>query len=113
MVVSRSALASTAGVEIMKSGGNAIDAAVATGFALAVTYPSAGNLGGGGFAVIQLQDGTVVTLDHRETAPGHASRDMYLDKDGTVIQGLSRQSHASSGVPGTVVRRSGEGKNRP
>jgi len=102
MVVSRSALASTAGVEIMKSGGNAIDAAVATGFALAVTYPSAGNLGGGGFAVIQLQDGTVVTLDHRETAPGHASRDMYLDKDGTVIQGLSRQSHASSGVPGTV-----------
>ncbi len=102
MVVSRSALASQAGVAIMKSGGNAIDAAVATGFALAVAYPSAGNLGGGGLAVIRLADGTVVTLDHRETAPGKASRDMFLDGNGAVIPGMSRQSHAASGVPGTV-----------
>lgn len=102
MAVSRSALASQAGVAMMQSGGNAIDAAVATGFVLAVTYPSAGNLGGGGFAVIRLADGTVVTLDHRETAPGKAARDMYLDEHGAVIQGMSRQSHAAAGVPGTV-----------
>ena len=102
MVVSRSRLASEAGIEIMKKGGNAIDAAVATGFALAVTYPSAGNLAGGGFAVVYLKDGRVVTLDHRERAPAAASRNMYLDKDGNVIKGMSRNTRAASGVPGTV-----------
>ena len=79
MVASRSALASEVGADIMRAGGNAIDAAVATGFALAVTYPAAGNLGGGGFMVIRLDDGRVVTNDHRERAPGartarHVSR---------------------------------------
>ena len=102
MVTSRSALASEVGVGILKSGGNAIDAAVATGFALAVTYPSAGNIGGGGFAVIRLENGEVLILDHRETAPGSASRDMYLDADGDVIRGLSTRTHKASGVPGTV-----------
>jgi len=102
MVVSRSRLASEAGVEIMKQGGNAVDAAVATGFALAVTYPSAGNLAGGGFAVVYLKNGTVITLDHREKAPAAARRDMYLDKDGNVIKGMSRSTRAASGVPGTV-----------
>ncbi len=103
VVASRSRLASEAGVAIMRQGGNAIDAAVATGFALAVTYPSAGNLGGGGFMVIHLADGTLVTNDHRERAPLAASRDMYLDKEGKVIPGLSRESHLASGVPGTVA----------
>jgi len=102
MVTSRSALASEVGVAVLKSGGNAIDAAVATGFALAVTYPSAGNIGGGGFAVVRLESGEVVTLDHREIAPGSASRDMYLDQNGEVVKGLSTRSHKASGVPGTV-----------
>jgi gamma-glutamyltranspeptidase/glutathione hydrolase len=102
VVTSRSALASEVGVDIMMAGGNAIDAAVATGFALAVTYPSAGNVGGGGFAVIRLADGTVRTLDSRERAPAAAHRDMFLDEDGNVIPGLSTQTRAASGVPGTV-----------
>ena len=101
-VASRSPIASDVGVDIMRVGGNAIDAAVATGFALAVTYPSAGNLGGGGFMVIRLADGTVVTNDHREVAPAAARRDMYLDVDGNVIEGLSTASHLAVGVPGTV-----------
>ena len=102
MVVSRSAEASAAGAEIMQAGGNAIDAAVATGFALAVTYPSAGNIGGGGFAVVYLKDGTAITLDHREVAPGAAHRDMYLNDKGEVIPGMSRQTRAATGVPGSV-----------
>ncbi|MCB1692027.1 MAG: gamma-glutamyltransferase [Pseudomonadales bacterium] len=102
MVTSRSEFASQAGIEVMKEGGNAVDGAVATAFALAVTYPSAGNIGGGGFAVIRLADGKVVTLDHREKAPASATRDMYLDKDGNEIEGLSRNSHKASGVPGSV-----------
>ena len=102
MVTSRSGIASEVGVEIMRAGGNAVDAAVATGFALAVTYPSAGNIGGGGFAVIRLPDGKVVTLDHREKAPLSAHRDMYLDEAGEVIRGLSTSSHKASGVPGSV-----------
>jgi len=102
MVTSRSELASKAGIEILKSGGNAIDAAVATGFALAVTYPSAGNIGGGGFAVIRLADGNVVTLDHREKAPASAHKDMYLDAEGNVIKGESRNTHKAAGVPGSV-----------
>lgn len=102
MVTSRSALASAAGIEIMRNGGNAVDGAVATAFALAVTYPSAGNIGGGGFAVVRLTDGKVVTLDHRETAPISAHRDMYLDEDGNVIEGLSTRSHKATGTPGSV-----------
>ena len=102
MVTSRSALASKVGVEIMREGGNAVDAAVATAFALSVTYPSAGNIGGGGFAVIRLEDGTIKTLDHRETAPAKADRDMYLNDQGEVVPGLSTRSHLAAGVPGSV-----------
>jgi gamma-glutamyltranspeptidase/glutathione hydrolase len=102
MVASRSQLASAAGVEVMRQGGNAIDAAVATAFALAVTYPSAGNLGGGGFMVIRLADGSVVANDFREVAPAAATRDMYLDAQGNVVAGLSTDSHLAVGVPGTV-----------
>ena len=103
MVASRSAWASEVGAQIIAEGGNAIDAAVATGFALAVTYPSAGNIGGGGFMVIHLADGTVVTNDHRERAPAAATRDMFLDADGEFVPGLSTASHLASGVPGTVA----------
>ena len=102
MVSSRSTLASTVGVKIMKRGGNAIDGAVATAFALAVTYPSAGNIGGGGFAVIHFEDGKVITQDHREMAPGAAHRDMYLDDNGDEIKGLSRNTLLATGVPGSV-----------
>ena len=102
MVVSRSSLASNAGLEIMRQGGNAVDAAVATAFALAVTYPSAGNLGGGGFALVRLPDGRIFSLDHRETAPNASHRDMYLDEAGEPNKYLSRFSALSSGVPGTV-----------
>src|SRR4051812_45029221 len=80
MVVSVNELASRAGVEIMKAGGNAVDAAVATGFALAVVHPQAGNIGGGGFMLIRLADGSAHFLDYREKAPAAATRDMYLDK---------------------------------
>ena len=102
MVSSRSMLASRVGIDIMEKGGNAVDGAVATAFALAVTYPSAGNIGGGGFVVVRLPDGSVVTLDHREIAPASAHKDMYLDARGQVIKGLSTASHKASGVPGSV-----------
>ncbi|MCH8523139.1 MAG: gamma-glutamyltransferase, partial [Balneolales bacterium] len=101
-VVSATQEASEAGIEIMRKGGNAIDAAVAVKFALAVTFPAAGNLGGGGFMVIRSADGDVHTLDFREMAPGAAHRDMYLDEDGEVIDRLSTFGHLASGVPGTV-----------
>ncbi len=103
MVASRSSWASQVGADILAAGGNAVDAAVAVGFALAVTYPSAGNLGGGGFMVIRLADGTLTTNDHREKAPLAATRDMYLDAEGQVIEGLSTRSHLAVGVPGTVA----------
>ena len=103
MVSSRSDIASEVGKEILEQGGNAIDAAVATGFALAVTYPSAGNLGGGGFMILSLADGEVISLDFREKAPAAAHRDMYLDADGNVNRNLSRSSRQSSGVPGSVA----------
>ena len=103
MVSSRSDIASEVGSEIMAQGGNAIDAAVATGFALAVTYPSAGNLGGGGFMVLALADGEVLTLDYREKAPAAAHRDMFLDSDGNVDRKLALESHQSAGVPGSVA----------
>ncbi len=103
MVVSRSEIASNVGADVLAAGGNAIDAAVAVGFALAVTYPSAGNLGGGGFMVIRLADGDVVANDHRERAPAAADRGMFLDADGNVVVGLSTDSHLAAGVPGTVA----------
>ncbi len=102
MVASRSPLASEVGVAMLERGGNAVDAAVAVGFALAVTYPSAGNLGGGGFAVIRLANGEVTTNDHRETAPAKARWNMYQDDNGEVVPGLSTASHLAVGVPGTV-----------
>lgn len=102
MVVSAHPEASRVGSEIMKQGGNAVDAAVATGFSLAVTYPAAGNIGGGGFMVIRFPDGTAVTLDYREKAPLRAHEDMFQDDSGKVIRGLSRASYLASGVPGSV-----------
>jgi len=102
IVASRSLLASEVGIEIMKQGGNAIDAAVAVGFALSVTYPSAGNLGGGGFMVIHLANGEEYALDFREVAPKLAHPDMYLDKKGEIIKGLSTTGYLSVGVPGSV-----------
>src|SRR4030067_3286146 len=85
MVVSTSSYASKVGVGILKKGGNAIDAAVAVGFALAVTYPSAGNIGGGGFMVIHLANGKNITIDFREKAPSSALRDMYLNEAGDFV----------------------------
>ena len=102
VVASASALASEVGVSIMKQGGNAIDAAVAVGFALAVTYPSAGNLGGGGFMVIHTQGGDQVALDFREVAPLSAHRTMYLDDQGNVTRD-SVKTHKAAGVPGSVA----------
>jgi gamma-glutamyltranspeptidase / glutathione hydrolase len=102
-VVSAHALASKVGVGILKQGGNAVDAAIATQLALAVVYPNAGNLGGGGFMVARLANGETVSLDYREMAPGSAYRDMYLDPDGTPRTDKSQDGHLSSGVPGTVA----------
>lgn len=102
-VVSAHPLASKAGVSILKTGGNAVDAAIATQLALAVVYPNAGNLGGGGFMVARLSNGETVSLDYREMAPGAAHRDMYLDADGKANLGKSQSGHLSSGVPGTVA----------
>src|SRR5579864_3138807 len=103
MVVSVHALASEVGVDIMQAGGNAVDAAVATGFALAVVHPPAGNIGGGGFMLIRLADGKTHFLDYRETAPAAATRNMYLDAQGNVIEGASEYGYKSIGVPGSVA----------
>ena len=102
MVVSVRQLASEAGVEIMKAGGNAVDAAVATGFALAVTSSSNGNIGGGGFMTIRMADGRTATLDYRETAPAAATHDMYLGPDGKLTN-TSTVGYLASGVPGSVA----------
>ena len=102
VVASRSAIASEIGADVLRRGGNAVDAAVATGFALSVAYPAAGNLGGGGFMVIRMADGTVAVNDHRETAPAAAHREMYQDDSGEVVEGLSTASHLAVGVPGSV-----------
>ena len=102
MVVSAHPQSSMIGTKILQAGGNAIDAAVATEFALSVCYPEAGNIGGGGFMLIRLNDGKTDVIDYREKAPQLASRDMYLDKSGNVIEGLSTKTHLASGVPGTV-----------
>jgi gamma-glutamyltranspeptidase / glutathione hydrolase len=102
MVASVHELASQAGVDAMKEGGNAVDAAVATGFALAVVHPYAGNLGGGGFMLIRTSGGEAHFLDFREKAPGKASATMYQDAQGNVVPGLSTLGYKASGVPGSV-----------
>jgi gamma-glutamyltranspeptidase / glutathione hydrolase len=102
MVASAQHLATEVGVNILKRGGNAIDAAIAVGYALAVVYPAAGNLGGGGFMTIWFSDGRKTFLDFREKAPRAANRDMYLDRDGNVIKGLTTAGWLAVGVPGTV-----------
>jgi gamma-glutamyltranspeptidase/glutathione hydrolase len=103
MVASVSEIASKVGVDMMKRGGNAVDAAVAVALALAVTWPSAGNLGGGGFMVIRKANGEAEIIDYRERAPLAAHRDMYLDKDGNVIKGASTVGYKAAGVPGTIA----------
>lgn len=103
MVVSASTLASKVGIQILKKGGNAVDAAVAVGFALAVTYPSAGNIGGGGFMVIHLKDGRNVTIDYREKAPRNSTSEMYYNEKGNVDAEKIQKGVLSAGVPGSVA----------
>ena len=102
-VISAHPLASMTGVSVLKQGGNAVDAAIATQLALAVVYPGAGNIGGGGFMVAHLAKGDNVTLDFREKAPAAATRDMYLDASGNPITDLSANGHLAAGVPGTIA----------
>jgi len=102
MVVSAHPLASQVGKQMMQQGGNAVDAMVATNFALAVVYPRAGNIGGGGFMIIRTPQGQAEALDYREMAPAKAHKDLYLDKNGNVIEGLSTAGGLAVGVPGTV-----------
>src|SRR5437588_13052015 len=103
MVASVHSLATDAGLEAMRAGGNAIDAAVATGFALAVVHPQAGNIGGGGFMLIRLAHGTTHFLDYREKAPAAATRDMYLDQNGELIPNASTVGYKAIAVPGSVA----------
>ena len=103
MVVSDEKIASDVGAEIMKRGGNAIDAAVAVGFALAVVDPEAGNIGGGGFMLVRLANGRTAFIDYREVAPAKASRDMYVKSDGTVDTQASLVGYRAVAVPGTVA----------
>ena len=103
MVASTSEIASRVGADVMKKGGNAVDAAVAVALTMAVTWPAAGNLGGGGFMLIRMADGTSEAIDYRERAPLAASRDMYLDASGNVIKGASIDGYKAIGVPGTVA----------
>ncbi len=103
MVVSSDKGSSEVGVTILKKGGNAIDAAVATAFSLAVTHPSAGNIGGGGFIVFMNSEGYTTTIDFREKAPLAATNDMYLDAAGNLIEGINHMGTKSIGVPGTVA----------
>ena len=121
MIVSAHRLASDAGVEVLRKGGNAVDAAIAVAYALAVTFPEAGNIGGGGFMTIRLHDGRQTFIDFRETAPQAATASMYQDANGNVIPGLSTRGYRAVAIPGTVAglelartrregaRRSGDG----
>jgi gamma-glutamyltranspeptidase/glutathione hydrolase len=102
-VVSAHTLASEAGVQILKEGGNAVDAAITTQLVLAVVYPGAGNIGGGGFMVMHLKNGKNISIDYRETAPTKSSRDMYLDANGDPQMNLSQNGHLAAGVPGTIA----------
>jgi gamma-glutamyltranspeptidase/glutathione hydrolase len=102
MVISSSAIASDVGASILRRGGNAVDAAVATAFALAVTYPGAGNIGGGGFMVLRLKNGAATTIDYRERAPLHSTPTMYLDSSGKINRTLTATGYLAPGVPGTV-----------
>jgi gamma-glutamyltranspeptidase/glutathione hydrolase len=118
IVAATNQLAARVGVEVLQRGGNAIDAAIAVAFALAVTHPSAGNLGGGGFMMIRLQNGKTTAIDYREMAPAAATRDVYLDQNGNLIKGEggSLLGYRAAGVPGTVrgmelaLKRYGSGK---
>ena len=120
MVASQSALASQVGVDVMAKGGNAVDAAVAVAFVLAVTFPEAGNIGGGGFMLLRLADGRAIAIDYRETAPAAASRTMFINPDGTAVKddGGPRYGYRAAAVPGTVAglelawRKYGSGKLR-
>jgi len=103
MVVSASSIASEVGRDVLVAGGNAVDAAIATGFALAVTYPVAGNIGGGGFMVIRFPDGRATTIDFREMAPGAANPGMFTDSSGVYSAQVHHESHKAVGVPGTVA----------
>ncbi|UPT68433.1 MAG: gamma-glutamyltransferase [Sphingobacteriales bacterium JAD_PAG50586_3] len=103
MVVTAHPQATQIGLQVLKKGGNAVDAAVAVHFALAVCYPTAGNIGGGGFALYRKADGAFDMLDYRETAPAKASKNMFLDKDGNVIPDLSLSGALCAGVPGSVA----------
>lgn len=103
MVVTAQHLASDVGVEVLKNGGNAVDAAVAVGYALAVVYPTAGNIGGGGFMTIRMKDGKTAFLDFRERAPLAAKRTMYLDDKGNIVKGASTDGYLAIGVPGSVM----------
>src|SRR6266516_6879577 len=104
VVASTNEVASKVGVDIMRRGGNAVDAAIAVAFALAVTHPAAGNLGGGGFMMLRLKDGRSTAIDYREMAPAAATRNIYLDKNGKVIEGEggSIEGYRAAGVPSTV-----------
>jgi gamma-glutamyltranspeptidase/glutathione hydrolase len=103
IVVSAHPLASQAGVDVLKRGGNAVDAAVATGFALAVLHPAAGNIGGGGFMIVRMNDGTTTAIDFREKAPAAAHERMYLDEHGNVVSRSNHEGYLAVGVPGTVA----------
>ena len=102
MVVCVSAPACDAGASVLAKGGNAVDAAVATAFALAVTHPSAGNIGGGGFMIVRTPSGEVMTFDYREKAPLRSYERMYLDADGQIVRSLTAAGYLAPGVPGTV-----------
>src|SRR3954466_15504198 len=103
MVVSAHRLASKAGIDVLKAGGNAVDAAIAVGYALAVTFPEAGNLGGGGFMTVRFHDGRTAFVDFREKAPAAATATMYLDAQGNPVPERSRRGYQAVGVPGTVA----------
>jgi len=103
MVSSASRYASQVGIDVLQKGGNAVDAAVAMGFALAVTFPQAGNIGGGGFMVLRVKDSVITSIDYREKAPSSASRDMFLDDKGNYVPEKSQEGYLSIGVPGSVA----------